>query len=123
MDDWEMSIFVFEPDLLFSSKFENLSRLIGQQFRVFTEVPMLLKVARSERPSAFIINLDAMEPEAVQDVVKLGVPVMGYYSHVNSERARVAIQSGVDQVVTRGAFVANSTSLVRELLDTKRQGL
>jgi hypothetical protein len=74
-------------------------------------------------PAAFIINLDGMDHESVQLVVKLDVPVMGYYSHVNSETARVAVQSGVNRVVTRGGFVVNSESLVRELLDSKRQGL
>ena len=95
-----MSIFVFEPDLLFSSRFENLSHVIGQDFRVFTDASMLLKAARSERPAAFIISLDAIGPEAVQILVKLDVPVMGYYSHIHSETARAAVQSGVDRVVT-----------------------
>ena len=118
-----MPIFVFEADLLFSSKFESLSRLGEQEFRIFTDASMLLEAARSERPAAFIIDLDSMDPDSVQLVAKLDVPVMGYYSHVNSETARTAVQSGLNRVVTRGGFVANSESLVRELLDSKRRGL
>ena len=98
-----MSIFVLEPDLLFSSKFERLSHLIEKDFRIFTDLTMLLESVRSERPVAIIINLDATKPDDVQKVVAWGIPVMGYYSHVNSEVARVAVQSGVSPVVTRGA--------------------
>lgn len=115
-----MSIFVFEPDLIFSSKFKGLSRLIEQDFRIFTDLTMLLESARSEKPVAFIINLDTTKPDAVQNIVTLGVPVMGYYSHVNSEAARAAVQSGVSRVVTRGIFVANAESLVRQLLNSQR---
>lgn len=115
-----MSIFVLEPDLIFSSKFEGLSHLIEQDFKIHTDLTVLLESARSERPVAVIINLDATKPDAVQKIVTLGVPVMGYYSHVNSEAARAAVQSGVRPVVTRGVFVANAETLVRELLNSRR---
>ena len=117
-----MSIFVYEPDLIFSSKFERLSHLIEQDFRIFTDLTTLLKDARSEKPVAFIINLDATKPEGVQNVVTFGVPVLGYYSHVNPEIARVAVQSGVSPVVTRGVFVASTESFIRKLLDSRRLG-
>jgi len=113
-----MSIFVFEPDLIFSSKFQGLSHLIEQDFRIFTDLTTLLECARSEKPAAFIINLDTTKPNGLQHVVSLGFPVMGYYSHVNSGVARAAVQSGVSQVVTRGVFVANAKSLVRELVNS-----
>lgn len=118
-----MSIFVFEPDLIFSSKLESLSHLMKHDFTIFTDLTMLLTRARSEAPVAFVINLDAAKHEALRSLVTFGVPVMGYYSHVNSETARVAVQSGVRMVVTRGALVANAESLVRELLNSKRPGL
>jgi len=117
-----MSIFIYEPDLIFSSKFEGLSHLIGEDFRIFTDLTTLLDDARSEKPAAFIINLDASKPEVVQDIVTLGVPVMGYYSHVNAEAAHLAAKSGVNPVVTRGAFVANAKSFIRELLNSRRPG-
>ena len=106
--------------LLFSSKFERLSHLIEKDFRIFTDLTMLLESVRSERPVAIIINLDATKPDDVQKVVAWGIPVMGYYSHVNSEVARAAVQSGVSPVVTRGGLVANAESLVRELLNSRR---
>jgi len=117
-----MSIFVYEPDLIFSSKFEGIAHLIEQDFRIFTDLTTLLKDARSEKPVAFIINLDATKPEGVQNVLTFGVPVMGYYSHVNAEAAQSAANLGVSPIVTRGVFVANAESFIRKLLDSRRPG-
>lgn len=107
-----MSIFVYEPDLIFSSKFGGLSHLIEKDFKIFTDLTTLLKDARSEKPAAFIINLDATKPEVVRNVVTFGVPVMGYYSHVNAETARVAAQLGVNPVVTVLSLLVLSHSFV-----------
>jgi hypothetical protein len=115
-----MSIFVFEPDLIYSSKFQGLSHLIEQDFRIFTDLARLLESAGSEKPAGLIINLDATKSDAVRDIVTLGVPVLAYYSHVNSEAARMAVESGVRLVVTRRVFVASAGSLVRELLNSAR---
>ena len=114
-----MSVFVFEPDLIFSSKFDAISRLLGKDFRVFTDLTTLLEDSRSGKPVALVVNLDATKIDELRKLVTIGVPVMGYYSHVNSETARVAAQSGVSSVVTRGAFVANAGSLLRELVNSR----
>jgi len=115
-----MTVLVYEPDLLFSSKLERLSHLVEQDFRVFCDLTLLVKEARTEKPLAFIINLDEMKPEAVQELISFHVPVLGYYSHVNSETALRAVHSGVNQVVTRRAFVTNAEAAIRELLDSTR---
>ena len=117
-----MTVFVFEPDLIFSSKFDRLTRLTGINFKIFTDSTEFVASVQ-ERPEALVINLDAIKAEMLQIVVDVGVPVMGYYSHVDSDRARTAVQLGVRRVVTRGVFHANSESLVRELLKFKKQDL
>ena len=72
---------------------------------------------------ALIINLDTFSSQNLQDAVKIGVPVMGYYSHVNSDVARIAVRLGVNLVVTRGTFTARPESLITELLRTTRKAL
>jgi len=118
-----MSVFVFEPDLIFSSKLDGLSRLMGVEFRIFAELDEFMDAAYAEKPGALIVNLDVIKSDKLQTLLNVGIPVMGYYSHVHSEVARAAVQLGVGEVVTRGAFFANSQSLVRGLLKFKKQGL
>jgi hypothetical protein len=119
----EMIILVFEPDLIFSSKFDGISRLIGMDFSTFTDPGEFLNVARAKKPDGMIINLDAAKSEMLENAVKVGPPVLGYYSHVNSDTALAAKRLGVGQVVTREAFLTNSGSLVDRLLKSKRQAL
>ena len=117
-----MTVFVFEPDLIFSSKFDRVTHLTGIDFKIFTD-PNEFVTSAQEKPEALIINLDAIKPEMLQIAVDVGVPVMGYYSHVDSDTARTAVQLGVRRVVARGAFHANPESLVRELLKFRKQVL
>ena len=116
-----MLVCVFEPDLIFSSKFNRLTHSTGIEFRIFTD-PNEFVTSAQQGAEALIINLDAIKSEKLRDAVKIGVPVMGYYSHVSSDIALNAMRSGVSPVVTRGAFLSRSESLVSELLGSKKKG-
>ena len=62
---------------------------------------------------AIVVDLDAENPEAV---VGLGVPVLGYYSHVDVEAREAAEAAGVDRVVPRSRMARELPSLVEGLL-------
>ena len=53
-------------------------------------------------------DLDAENPEAL---VGLGVPVLGYYSHVDVETRRGAEAAGVDLVVPRSRLAREMPEL------------
>ncbi len=110
---------MFEPDLIFSSKFEGISRLVRQDFRVLADLTLFMKSARSDRAEAFIINLDAMDLNDVRHLLTLRIPVLGYFSHVNSQLARAGLSAGLNYVVPRRNFVAEAERLVRELLNSR----
>jgi hypothetical protein len=111
-------IFVFEPDLIFSSKFEGFSRLSGINFRIFTTIEEFVK-AFGGKPQALIINLDLVRSEILLKLTGYGYPVLGYYSHVNSATAKAALEMGVGYVVSRGALVSDPVTLLRRLLSTE----
>ena len=111
-------IFVFEPDLIFSSKFEGFSRLSGINFRIFTTVEEFME-ALGRKPQALIINLDLVQSEILVKLTSYGYPVLGYYSHVNSGTAKTALEMGVELVVSRGALVSDPETLLRRLLATE----
>lgn len=60
-----------------------------------------------------VADLDAESPEAL---VGLGVPVLGYYSHVEVETRRVAEAAGVDLVVPRSRMARELPQLAERLL-------
>lgn len=61
-----------------------------------------------------VADLDAENPEAL---VGLGMPVLGYYSHVDVDTRKVAEAAGVDLVVPRSRMARELPELVKRLLD------
>lgn len=60
-----------------------------------------------------VADLDAENPEAL---VGLGVPVLGYYSHVDVETKKTAEAAGVDLAVPRSRMARELPDLVKRLL-------
>jgi hypothetical protein len=61
-----------------------------------------------------VADLDIENPEAL---VGLGMPVLGYYSHVDVDTRKTAEAAGVDLVVPRSRMARELPQLVERLLD------
>jgi hypothetical protein len=61
-----------------------------------------------------VADLDAENPEAL---VGLGMPVLGYYSHVDRATKEAAEAAGVDLAVPRSRMARELPGLVEGLLD------
>ena len=61
-----------------------------------------------------VADLDVENPEAL---VGLGMPVLGYYSHVDVETKEAAEAAGVDLAVPRSRMARELPALVERLLD------
>jgi hypothetical protein len=97
------------PDLLLGSKIEAMLSAVGH------EVTLAPSVAEAplEDMDLLVADLDAENPEAL---VGLGVPILGYYSHVNTETRRAADAAGVDLAVPRSRMARELPQLVERLL-------
>jgi hypothetical protein len=60
-----------------------------------------------------VADLEVANPEALAG---LGVPVLGYYSHVDVETKRVAEAAGLDLVVPRSRMARELPALAERLL-------
>ena len=61
-----------------------------------------------------VADLDAENPEAL---VGLGMPVLGYYSHVDVATKEAAEAAGIDLTVPRSRMARELPALVERLLD------
>lgn len=61
-----------------------------------------------------VADLDVENPEAL---VGLGLPVLGYYSHVDVETKAAAEAAGIDLAVPRSRMARELPALVERLLD------
>jgi hypothetical protein len=97
------------PDLLLGSKIEAMLSAAGHE--------VTLSPALAEAPlqdtELIVADLDNESPEAL---VGLGIPVLGYYSHVNVETKQTADAAGVDVAVPRSRMVRELPQLAERLL-------
>jgi hypothetical protein len=96
-------------DLLLGSKVEATLSAAGHDV---TLSPALAE-APLEDAELLVADLDTENAEAL---VGLGIPVLGYYSHVNAETRDVAEAAGVDRVVPRSRMARELPELVAGLL-------
>jgi hypothetical protein len=97
------------PDLLLGSKVEAMLAAAGHE--------VTLAAALAEAPlgeaELVVADLDAENPEALTG---LGVPVLGFYSHVEVETKRAADAAGIDLAVPRSRMARELPQLVEKLL-------
>jgi hypothetical protein len=96
-------------DLLLGSKVEAMLSAAGHDVTLsptVTEAPV-------DGADLVVADLDSENPEAL---VGLGIPVIGYYSHLNVETKEAAEAAGIDKVVPRSRMARELPQLVDQLL-------
>lgn len=102
-------VVAISSDLLLGSKVEGMLAAAGHEA---TLSPSLAEAPLDEA-ELIVADLDVENPEAL---VGVGVPVLGYYSHINVETRSAAEAAGIDQVVPRSRMVRELPKLVEALL-------
>jgi hypothetical protein len=96
-------------DLLLGSKVEAMLSAAGHDV---TLSPALAEAPLGEA-DLVVADLGTENPDAL---VGLGVPVLGYYSHVDVETKEAADAAGIDLAVPRSRMARELPQLVDQLL-------
>lgn len=96
-------------DLMLGSKVEATLTAAGHEVTLSPS----LQEAPLDEVDLIVADLEAENPEAL---VGLGVPVLGYYSHVQAETRAAAEAAGVDLAVPRSRLAREMPDLVKRLL-------
>jgi hypothetical protein len=96
-------------DLMLASRVDAMLGAAGHE--VVTAAS--LEQAPLEGIDAIVADLEVENPEAL---VGLGMPVLGYYSHVDTDTKAVADAAGVDKVVPRSRMSRELPELVAALI-------
>ena len=106
-------------DIFFLSKIRGTAESLGVEFDSARSVESAIEKARANRPDLIIADLhsERCDPFALarnlkDDVDLRDVPLLGFFSHVQTELRDRALASGFDRVLPRSAF----TQLLPELL-------
>lgn len=97
------------PDLLLGSRVEAMLTAAGHEV---TLSPSLAQ-ATLDDADLIVADLDAEDPAAL---VGHGIPILGFYSHVNAETREAAEEAGVDLAVPRSRMSRELVTLAAGLL-------
>jgi len=102
------------PDLMFGSRIDETLRTAGHEVQI---APALAQARDLESADLLVADLDNENGEVL---VGLGIPVLGFYSHVEVATREAAEAAGVDLVVPRSRMAREMPELVERLLAEPR---
>ena len=106
-------------DLLFRSKISETAEQLGIEARFPRSPKKLLEALRESPPDLLILDLNSarFEPLDILRTVKsdeVGIPTVGFLSHVQRDLAVAAREAGCDHVMARSAFTRDLPKILAE---------
>lgn len=100
------------PDLMFASRIEATLGAAGHDVVLAGSVS---EATELEGVDLIVVDLDR---EPADGVVGLGIPILGFYAHLNTEVREAAEAAGVDLVVPRSRMAREMPALAGRVLGT-----
>ena len=107
-------------DIFFAAKIRATAEHLGIEVRFIKSIDALIESARAERPTLIIADLHAerLKPDALAEKLKSdehlkNIPLIGFFSHVQTDLQRRALESGFDRVLPRSAFTKNLPEILQ----------
>jgi len=102
-------VIALSADLLLGSKVDAMLSTAGHDVTLASN----LAEAPVDDADLIVADLDSENPQALKS---LGIPVLGYYSHVNVETKQAAEAAGIDLAVPRSRMARELPQLADKLL-------
>jgi CheY-like chemotaxis protein len=106
-------------DLLFLSRIREVAGAASVRVVSARNAAALLEACRAEPPTLVLADLDSPRLDGVgairglrADPAGAGLRIVGFFSHVESERGREASAAGASLVLPRGAFARQLPGLI-----------
>ena len=113
------TIIAIVDDLFFASKIRGTAEQIGTRVQFSRSVPDAVAKVREEAPALIIADLNASCCDVLElaralksDDALTGVPLLGFFSHIQTELQQAAIAAGYDRVIPRSAFTKNLAAIL-----------
>jgi len=110
-----MPVLAIVPDLYFATRIAATANAIGVALEL---VAPQRAPARVGEPEVSLVILDLHQPDPAALIAELkraapAVPVVGFFSHVDTERQRDALAAGADAAIPRSQFAGRLPSLLQ----------
>ena len=98
-------------DMFFASKIRAVAEAVGTEISFPRNREALVQKARETKPQLIIVDLHNQKIEAAALAAELkaddelrAIPLLGFFSHVQTELQRNALAAGFDRVIPRSVF-------------------
>ncbi|HKG98357.1 MAG TPA: hypothetical protein VKA97_11100, partial [Pyrinomonadaceae bacterium] len=98
-------------DMFFASKIRAVAEAVGVEISFVRSQEALVQKAREAQPQLIVVDLHNQKVDAVtlakdlkSDEELRSIPLLGFFSHVQTELQRNALAAGFDQVIARSVF-------------------
>jgi len=107
-------------DLFFASKIRGTGEQLGVTVRFARTLDALAEASRRDQPALIICDLHSqkIDPNELAKRLKAdeqlsSIPLLGFFSHVQTELRQQAEQAGFDRVIPRSAFNAQLIQILK----------
>ena len=112
-------IIAIVDDMFFESKIRAVAEAVGTEISFPRNKDALFQKAREAKPQLIIVDLhnQKIDPAALANELKSddelrAIPLLGFFSHVQTELQRNAIAAGFDQVIPRSVFARDLSKIL-----------
>lgn len=113
------TIIAIVDDLFFASKIRGTAEQVGTRVQFSRSIADAVAKARDEAPALIIADLNASCCDVLElaralksDDALTGVPLLGFFSHVQTELQQAAIAAGYDRVMPRSVFTKTLAAIL-----------
>ena len=98
-------------DMFFAAKIRATAEALGVSIKFHRQLDSLVNAAVEQSPALIIVDLHNEKLNAIELGRELKaseagktIPLLGFFSHVQTDLQRAALEAGYDQVIPRSVF-------------------
>jgi CheY-like chemotaxis protein len=98
-------------DMFFAAKIRATAEALGVNIKFHRRLDSLVAAATEQAPDLILVDLhnEKLNPIELAGALKTnestkGVPLLGFFSHVQTDLQRLAVAAGFDDVIPRSVF-------------------
>jgi CheY-like chemotaxis protein len=107
-------------DMLFASKIRATAEALGISMKFHRKLDSLVTAAGEHTPDLILIDLHNEKLNAIELAHALKaneefkrIPLLGFFSHVQTDVQRAALEAGFDQVIPRSVFARDLGKILK----------
>ena len=115
------NIIAIVDDLFFASKIRGTAEELSLTATFARTLDEMIEAARRDQPALIICDLQALKIDPLELARRLkadeqlcSIPLLGFFSHVQTELQREAEAAGFDRVMPRSAFTKHLGEILSE---------